>query len=176
VGGMLSRFAKLLLTSTAIVPVLLTYAWVAFMAGEGRLGIILLAGCIGLTFACLGLLRYAKENLERMNFAATTVEAADRENIAFLLLYLLPLFTTDFATLNWSVWIPAILIFGAVVATGYSYHFNPLLGLMGWHFYKVGTKEGVTYVLITKKQLRNATGALDVGQLTEYIVMDVGGR
>jgi hypothetical protein len=173
---MLSKFAKLLLTSTAIAPVLLTYAWVALMAGEARLGTILLAGCIGLTAACLGLLRYAKDNLERMNFAATTVEAADRENIAFLLLYLLPLFTTDFATLNWDVWIPAVLIFGAVVATGYSYHFNPLLGLMGWHFYKVGTKEGVTYVLITKKQLRNATGALEVGQLTEYIVMDVGGR
>jgi hypothetical protein len=111
-----------------------------------------------------------------MNFATTTVEAADRENIAFLLLYLLPLFTTDFATLNWDVWIPAVLIFGAVVATGYSYHFNPLLGLMGWHFYKVGTREGVTYVLITKKQLRDAPGALEVGQLTEYIVMDVGGR
>jgi hypothetical protein len=38
---MLSRFAKLLLTSTAIAPVLLTYAWVALMAGEARLATIL---------------------------------------------------------------------------------------------------------------------------------------
>jgi hypothetical protein len=173
---MLSKFAKLLLTSTAIAPVLLTYAWVAFMADEARLGLILLAVCIALTAACLRLLRYAKEHLERMNFSATTVEAADRENIAFLLLYLLPLFTVDFATLNWQVWVPAIFIFGAVVATGYSYHFNPLLGLLGWHFYKVGTREGVAYVLITKKQLWNATGTVEVGQLTEYIVMDLGER
>ena len=111
-----------------------------------------------------------------MTFEAVAVEAADRENIAFLLLYLLPLFTVEIATLNWQVWIPALLIFGTVVATGYTYHFNPLLGLLGWHFYKVNTKEGVTYVLITKKHLQTATEAVTVGQLTEYIVMDLEER
>ena len=119
------------------------------------------------------MLRYAKMQLEKVKFSATTIEASDRENMAFLLLYLLPLFTAQFAELNWHVWVPAIIIFGAVVATGYSYHFNPLLGLMGWHFYKVGTKEGITYVLITKKQLRNASEEIEVGQLTEYIVIDL---
>lgn len=173
---MLSRLAKLLLTSTAIAPVLLTYAWVAFQDGDQAVAGILLGGCVVLTLICLGLLRYAKANLERMKFSATTVEAADRENVAFLLLYLLPLFTAQFATLNWQVWLPAMVVFGAVVATGYSYHFNPLLGLIGWHFYKVGTKEGVTYVLITKKHLRNATDTIEVGQLTEYIVIDLGDR
>jgi hypothetical protein len=47
---------------------------------------------------------------------------------------------------------------------------------MRWHFYKVGTKEGISYVLITKKQLRNATATIEVGQLTEYIVIDLGER
>ncbi|KXJ52342.1 MAG: hypothetical protein AXW12_15985 [Thalassospira sp. Nap_22] len=173
---MLNWLAKLLLTSTAIAPVLLTYAWVAYQAGESKQAATLLGVCIVLILVCLGLLRYAKASLERMNFSPTTVEAADRENMGFLLLYLLPLFTAQFSTLNWQVWVPAIVIFAGVVATGYSYHFNPLLGLLGWHFYKVSTKEGVTYVLITKKQLRNATEAIEVGQLTEYIVIDVGGR
>lgn len=173
---MLSWFAKLLLTSTAIAPVLLTYSWVAYQADECRLAGVLLGVCVVLVGVCIGMLRYARTHLERVKFSATTVEAADRENMGFLLLYLLPLFTAPFATLNWQVWVPAIVIFGAVVATGYSYHFNPLLGLMGWHFYKVSTKEGVTYVLITKKQLRNANETIEVGQLTEYIVMDVGGR
>ena len=129
-----------------------------------------------LVVICLGLLSYSKRNLERMHFEAVSVEAADRENIAFLLLYLLPLFTADFAGLNWQVWWPTIVIFAMFVATGYSYHFNPLLGLIGWHFYKVGTQEGVTYVLITKTQLRRAAEIIDVGQLTEYIVIDMRGR
>lgn len=173
---MLNWLAKLLLTSTAIAPVLLTYSWVAYQAEEFLQAVILFGACVILIVICLGMLRYAKKTLERVKFSATTVEAADRENMGFLLLYLLPLFTAQFTTLNWQVWIPAIAIFGAVIATGYSYHFNPLLGLMGWHFYKVGTKEGVTYVLITKRQLRNATETIEVGQLTEYIVIDVGGR
>jgi hypothetical protein len=173
---MLSRVAKLMLTSTAIAPVLLTYAWVAFQSGDSCVAIILAAACVALVFICWLLLRYAKNNLERMSFKPVSIEAADRENMGFLLLYLLPLFTAQFDALNWNVWIPAILIFAAVVATGYSYHFNPLLGLMGWHFYKVGTAEGVTYVLITKKQLRNATDTVEIGQLTEYIVLDLGGK
>lgn len=173
---MLSRVAKLMLTSTAIAPVLLTYAWVAFQSGDSCVAIVLSAACVALIFVCWLLLRYAKNNLERMSFKPVSIEAADRENMGFLLLYLLPLFTAQFDALNWNVWIPAILIFAAVVATGYSYHFNPLLGLMGWHFYKVGTAEGVTYVLITKKQLRNATDTVEIGQLTEYIVLDLGGK
>ena len=175
-GVVLNWIAKMLLTSTAIAPVLITYAWVAFQSEKMDEVFILLGVCFLLIAICLGMLRYAKGNLERVGFSATTVEAADRENMGFLLLYLLPLFTAPFDALNWQVWIPAVLIFGAVVATGYNYHFNPLLGLMGWHFYKVGTKEGITYVLITKKQLRNTTNAIAVGQLTEYIVMDIGER
>lgn len=171
---MLSRVAELMLTSTAIAPVLLTYAWVAFQSGDSCVALVLAAACVALVFVCWLLLRYAKNNLERMSFKPVSIEAADRENMGFLLLYLLPLFTAQFDALNWNVWIPAILIFAGVVATGYSYHFNPLLGLMGWHFYKVGTAEGVTYVLITKKQLRNATDTVEIGQLTEYIVLDLG--
>ncbi|MBV9533629.1 MAG: hypothetical protein JO283_21835, partial [Bradyrhizobium sp.] len=141
------------MTTTAIAPVLLTYAWVALQSGDSPIAIGLVAGCVMLIVICWLLLRYAKHNLERMPFKPVSIEAADRENMEFLILYLLPLFTTQFKDLQWNVWLPAITTFAAVVATGYSYHFNPLLGLMGCHFYKVETKEGVTYVLVTKRQL-----------------------
>jgi len=170
---MLSRFAKLLLTSTAVAPVLLTYAWVAYQSGQVRQAGLMLAACVVLVIVCLAMLRFAKGE-ESVSFVATTVEAADRENMAFLLLYILPLFTSQFSSLNWQIWVPTILIFAATTATGYSYHFNPLLGMMGWHFYKVGTKEGVTYVIITRKKLQTAFEKLQVVQLTEYIVLDCG--
>lgn len=173
---MLSGVAKTTLTSTAIAPVLLTYGWVAYQDGEAQTAVVLVIACLALACVCIWLLRYAKSNLERMKFEAVSVEAADRENIAFLLLYLLPLFTAQFDALNWQVWLPAVLIFAAVVATGYNYHFSPLLGLMGWHFYKVGTKEGVTYVLITKRQMKSASEVISVGQLTEYIVIELGDK
>jgi len=172
---MLSSIARMLLTSTAIAPVLLTYAWVAAQSGHGRHAAILLGLCVLLTILCICMLRYAKRNLERSKFQSISIEAADRENMGFLLLYLLPLFTSQYDSLNWGIWLPTLVVFALFTATGYSYHFNPLLGMLGWHFYKVGTPEGVTYVLITKKQLRNAASTITVGQLTEYIVIDVEG-
>lgn len=171
---MFSTLAKWLLTSTAIAPVALTYAWVVYQAGNWQLAAGLTALCVVLVIVSLGLLRFARKTIERVNFKAQTVEAADNENIAFLLLYLLPLFTANIDTLTWQVWLPMIVIFAIITATGYSYHFNPLLGMMGWHFYKVTTEEGVTYVLITKKQLRKAAEQLQVVQITEYILLDQG--
>ncbi len=103
---MLNWIAKILLTSTAIAPVLLTYAWVAYQSCEPRQALVLLAVCVFLVAVCIGMLHYAKSKLERMNFSTTTAEAADRENIGFLLLYLLPLFTSQFSKLNWAVWTP----------------------------------------------------------------------
>ncbi|MEX2635545.1 hypothetical protein [Alteromonas macleodii] len=170
---MLSTFAKILLTSTAIAPVGFTYAWVAWFAGNKVFAGLAVSASLSLILICIWMLRYAKKNLERFNFSVATVEAADRENMGFLLLYLLPLFTSSFTSLNWTIWVPTLLIFAVITSTGYSYHFNPLLGIMKWHFYKVGTPEGVTYVLITKKELRHASQPLIVSQLTEYIVIDV---
>lgn len=170
---MLSAFAKILLTSTAIAPVGFTYAWVAWFNDEKDFAGLAVSASLSLVLICIWMLRYAKKNLERFNFSVSTVEAADRENMGFLLLYLLPLFTSSFNSLNWIVWIPTLVIFAIITSTGYSYHFNPLLGVMKWHFYKVGTPEGVTYVLITKKELRHASQPLTVAQLTEYIVIDI---
>ncbi|WP_201772725.1 hypothetical protein [Endozoicomonas numazuensis] len=134
---MFSWLAKLLLTSTAIAPVGFTYAWVAWFADEKTFAALAVSVSLFLVLLCIWLLRYAKNSLERIDFSVSTVEAADRENMGFLILYLLPLFTASFDTLNWEVWLPTLVIFAIITSTGYSYHFNPLLGVMRWHFYKV---------------------------------------
>lgn len=170
---MLNTLARLLLTSTALAPVGLTYAWVAWVQNERLWAWGILGTSIVLVLICLAVLHGAKRSLSSTKFRATTVEAADHENTAFLLLYVMPLFTSKFDSLDWQFWVPTVVIFAVITATGYNYHFNPMLGLMGWHFYKVQSAEGVTFVLITKKHLRSAAGELQVGQLTEYILLDL---
>lgn len=170
---MLNTLAKLMLTGTALAPVALVYAWVMYTDGYTvtALGLVIMAAV--LIFLMMQLLKYCRKHLERSKFKVTSIEAADREYITFILLYLSPLFTAEFGDLNWNILIPTLIIFLLVIGTGYGYHFNPLLGLLGWHFYKVSTEEGVSYVLITKKELRSAKQCLTVGQLTEYIVIDL---
>lgn len=171
---MLSTIARLILTATAIAPVSFTYAWVAYMQGERLIALMALAVGAVAVLACLFVLGYSRKQLEALPFEAKEIEPADAENIGFMLLYLLPLFTNKIDTLSWDLWVPVIVIFGVVVATGYGYHFNPLLGILQWHFYKITSRDGVTYVLITKKHIRTAANRLTVGQLTEYILLDIG--
>lgn len=169
---MLSTLARWLLTATSVAPVLLTFSIVFVIKKDWVTGIALLVACLILVILCLTMIRKARTQLEDIDFQASSIEAADRENVSFLVVYILPLFTANLAELNWNVWIPIIAIFAWITATGYSYHFNPLLNLLGWHFYRVNTHEGVTYVLLTRKELRSANTKLVVGQLTEYIVLD----
>jgi hypothetical protein len=173
---MLNVVARLLLTSTALAPVGLTYAWVAWTEGTPDAAIWILGVSVALVVICLIVISSARKSLPASDFKANSIEAADHENTAFLLLYVMPLFTQQFSTLDWRFWVPTIVIFGVITATGYNYHFNPMLGLLGWHFYKVESTEGVTLVLITKKQLRTAAQTVRVGQLTEYILLDLEGK
>jgi hypothetical protein len=172
---MLSKLARLLLTASSIAPVSFTYAWVAFVQGDKRVALwAVVVGLIAVVM-CIGLLRYAQKNLEALDFRTKSIEPADSENLGFMLLYLLPLFTGKISDLHWELWIPIIAVFSVIIATGFGYHFNPLLSILQWHFYRVTSQDGVTYVLITKKHIRTAAGHLSVGQLTEYILLDLRG-
>ena len=90
-----------------------------------------------------------------------------------MVLYLVPLLRLQFSDLTWHVLIPSIGIFLALVITDSNYHFNPLLNALKWHFYKVDTAEGVTYILITKKTLTTASQTFRIGQLTTYTAIDL---
>jgi hypothetical protein len=172
---MLSFLARLSLTASALAPVCLTLAWVAWYQAENVVALVALCVAGLLTCGCILLLRYARRSIEIIPFNAQGLEPADAESLAFMLIYLLPLFTDKVATLNWELWVPVIIVFSVIVGTGYAYHFNPLLSLLRWHFYKVTAQDGVVYILITKKHLRTAASIHRVGQLTEYILIDLDG-
>jgi hypothetical protein len=171
---MLSRLARLLLTASSIAPVSFTYAWVALVQHQKTVAIWATVVGVVAVIACLGLLRYARRTIESFAFETNSIEPADTESLGFMLLYLLPLFTDKISDLHWELWIPILVVFSVIVATGYGYHFNPLLGIFQWHFYKITSRDGVTYVLITKKHIRTAAKQLRVGQLTEYMLLDLG--
>lgn len=171
---MFGRLAKILLITSSIAPIGLVYAWLAYQDSSYYWAGGIFVACTVLIAACILLFRESTRVLERFPLKLKSVEAADRENIAFMLLYLSPLFTSQFGQINMGLLIPTLSIFALLTSTGYNYHFNPLLGLVGWHFYKVESDEGVTYVLITKKQLRNTKQIDLVGQLTDYILIDLG--
>jgi hypothetical protein len=115
-------------------------------------------------------------DLEPMDFTVQTAEAADGENLGFMLLYLLPLFTDKIKDLDWQLWLPTLAFLGVMIANGYAHHFNPLLGLLGWHFYKVSGAGGISYILITKRKLADTLTPMRVALLTDYMLIEIRGE
>lgn len=169
---MLSGIAKILLAATALAPVALCYMLIACLEGQYEVGAIIGLLCCALTFSCSVLLKRSGDYIETESLKITSASPADGEAVAMLLIYLLPLFTANFADLNWQIWIPAIFLIGGLVGTGHCFSFNPLMRIMGWHFFSVQTPEGIGYLVITKQKIKNTKDALTIIQLTEYIMVD----
>lgn len=171
---MLSRLAKVLLVLTAFAPVLFTIAFVEWRKGQfSPAGPTVIAVAICLTALCYLVLRGARTELEVMPCRLKSIKTADKEVVAFVLSYLLPLANlSGRSTDSWTLaFVAAFFLF--IVATSHAYHFNPLMSVLGYHFYEVTDEDSVSYVLITKRNLRSARAAACVVQLSEYILLDV---
>jgi hypothetical protein len=173
---LLGFFSKLMLTLSALAPVSLIYSYVAWTQSQFLVAQLSLLVALATVGTCLFVLHLAGNLATRTDFQSREIEAADGENVGFMLLYLLPLFTDEIASLNWQLWLPTLALLGVMIGNGYAHHFNPLLGLFGWHFYKATGESGIVFILITRKRLANAAAPLKVAQLTDNILFDLGGR
>jgi hypothetical protein len=170
---MLGSVAKVLLVSTAFAPVLLTLAFVRYVQGRTDTRTVVYAAlAVALTAACILVLRAAQRALQVIPFTVDSIRTADKEIVAFVVSYLLPLAKLAPTTVDWRVNSFVLGLLVVIVLTTHSYHFNPLLGLLGYHFYEVSTPDKVAFILITKKDMRNKAQISTVVQLTDYIVME----
>lgn len=169
---MLSCVGKCLLGVTTLALLGFVYTYLYYRNGCTDIAIILVTVSILLVFLCLWFIKYIKENIQESDMVIASIEAGDRENIAFVLLYLMPVFTAEISSINLDAIIATAILLLIFFSAGYYYQFNPVLSLFRWHFYKISTPEGVTYLLITKKQLRRNNITLKVHRFAEYIVVD----
>ncbi len=171
---MLNTFGKTVLSITGFAPIAVVYAAAAAIGEKWcwMIGLITFAGA--LVALCMILIQYAKCKMEEVPFKASKVETIDHENQTTIFFYLVPLITIGIENINWYVVILVLVVLIFVFMKGYSRNVNLLLYIFGWHFYKTVTTDGVSFVLITKRQIRNPTCELIVGELTEYVVLDLG--
>ena len=154
---MLNTFARFLLVSTSLSPLLGAVAVNQFARGEpaARWG-AWLAVAILLVFLCWALLRYAAKNAQQHQFHIKEFERNDKEVLAFLVTYLLPFLSTEkmgFAG-DWLTGAYVLAIIFLVIAHAGAFHFNPVMGLLGYHFYAVKNGDGVSHLLISREELR----------------------
>lgn len=171
---MLKRLPKVFLVATSIAPISITLAFVSVRSGNyvECLFWLLVAG--GLVLATKGILYLSQTRLEVLSVTLSKAKTSDREVIGFLLAYVVPLALGAGQIPQIDKWAVGFLVlfFGAVVWGTQAYDFNPLLGLIGYHFFEIELQSGITYVLITKRSIVSVQQVTAVVQLTEYVLLD----
>ncbi|OZA31006.1 MAG: hypothetical protein B7X93_01180 [Hydrogenophilales bacterium 17-61-9] len=167
---MLRFLPKLLLVTTAFAPVMVTFAVVFWFDSQRSLALGLLAGAVLAVIACVTVIKLAATQLSKNAVVIKSIKPADKEIVGFVLAYLLPL-----ARGSQFDGVPMFVVLGVfflVVMTSNAYHTNPLLGLIGYHFYEV-TIEDVGYTLLSRRNLHNTKAIKFVVSLTDYMLLDV---
>lgn len=180
---MLSKLLEHVLVLTSISPVFLAMAFIEVVSLQNKL--------CGIPWFFLWLLllimsflisrivvRFSERNLESMPITVRSVAPADKEVAAFLIAYLLPL--SNIITVNvWTEIFIVMLLYVAILTTS-NYHFNPLLSIWGYHYYEITIEskdedhsQSYTYILMTKKTVRNCKDIKRVVQISDYMLMEV---
>jgi len=171
----LSNLIKAVLVATSLAPVLFTLAFLEYRAGNIWPGGARYIGvAILLALICWAVLRAARTQLQVLPFKITSAATADKEVLAFLITYITPLLFagTPAAAIDGATVTFLVLLFAFVVWGTHAYDFNPLLGVLGYHFYDVTNSQGISYVLISRKHIVNVKDVTHVVQLTEYVVLE----
>ncbi|HYD48922.1 MAG TPA: hypothetical protein VEB21_11270 [Terriglobales bacterium] len=175
---MLNTFARFLLVSTSLSPLLGGVAVNQFARGEPatRWGAWLTVAIL-LVLLCWALLQYAAKNAQQHQFHIKEFERNDKEVLAFLVTYLLPFLSTEkmgFAG-DWLTGAYVLAIIFLVIAHAGAFHFNPVMGLLGYHFYAVKNGDGVSHLLISKDELRRPGRDVGTVRLAHGIYLHTGG-
>ena len=137
-----------------------------------QVGIGYLLAALILSVLCIGLVRLSASHFESLQVKIKSVKTADNEIVGFLLIYLLPLINQSQTTIKLPVLLFEAVIFFLIVYNSHAYHFNPLLGFFGYHFFEVTFEGDITYVLITRKKITDCNNVSQVVQLTEYMILE----
>lgn len=171
---MLNQFAKGLLVATSMAPILGAVAvnqiaqdlpwnqWIPWLVVTVLLGLI-----------CWLMLLLVNRTGEQLRLTIKEFENSDKEIVVFLLTYLLPFLATDKLDFT-GEWITGAYIFAVIfftVAHAGAFHFNPMMGLLGYHFYSIKDDSGASCLLISKKAVRRPGEALKVVELTDGIYL-----
>jgi len=171
---MLNGFAKFLLVATSLSPILgavavnqiaLQKPWTSWA--------LWLGAAVLLVVICYSLLRYAEQHSQPEKIYIESFEANDRDVLAYLLAYLLPLLSSKTMGFEgeWLTGAYILLIIFLVVSHTGAFHFNPVMTLLGYHFYGVKTESGVSQLLICRGTLSRPKQEVSTVRIAPHIYL-----
>jgi hypothetical protein len=170
---MLGRLVRVLFALTAIAPLSISLAYIYAAKQHNYLfAAMALVVCVLLASLSLWIVNQAREKLERLPITIKKAKSADKEVIGFFAAYALPLVFKGEASPDLGTWLMAAVMLLFVLFSTHTMQVNPVLGIIGFHFYEVETSEGITYLLITRRKINNLLSVNSIVQLSEYGILE----
>jgi len=164
---MISKFAKITFVLTSLAPVLISYA-ISQKNLEFEIKITLCIISVVLFLLAWVTLSKIKKSGALEPIKIVSLKNADHEVLAYLVTYLVPFL----ATISLENAVLIYLIISISIYNSNAYHYNPLIGLLGYHFYQIETEEKISYILTTKREIRNISVINTIIHITDYLVID----
>lgn len=155
----LSRFAQIALAATALAPVLLVWAAAAYDVRPFEAGAAV-AISILLVIICVSIFTLARRELQTEPVGIKKATRLDKEALAFLVTYALPLITRGGERTNLGALVVFVIVVGLVLVQLQILHVNPLLGILGFHFYEVERVDGDSALVVSRSRQLPEAGAL----------------
>lgn len=169
---MLSKFAKFLLIGTAMAPILGGIAINSYHENHSWNPSVIWAGvALLLVLICHGVIKQASTRGQTRDLKIESIERADKEALVFLVTYSIPFLAKDNMGFSgdWGTGIYILMILFGVIAHAGAYHFNPILGLLGYHFYSITNHGDSNQLVITKSKLKSSHQTLTVVEIADGV-------
>lgn len=169
---MLSWLAKYLFSASSAAPVCITFAVMASFKGELIFAFMMILFALIIAFLFLYVFIHIKNEIPIATLSINSVSSANKEITNYFLAYLFPIIGADNIISDWRIAIFFYLCFFFFLSFSSSYHFNPLLFLMGYRIYEATDLTGRGIVILSKEEIRKGNlKNMDVKEITSYMYL-----
>jgi hypothetical protein len=166
----MTGLAQLFLVLTSLAPIALVKAAVEFGRGAHAAGYGYLFGAALLVLVCRGLWWGVRKWNAPVCMEVAAPSFKESEPLGFFVAYALPLVGEPHSGSAPGLCVFAVLM-GLVVWQQQLFHVNPLLALLGFHFFSAKNDRGAQVLVIARKRVL-PSGVLSVVQLSDYLWLD----
>lgn len=174
---MINRLQKGLWILSSGAPMLIAFS-IAWYFSKSTYMTSMLCIAIALIFIVIAIVLFQamRRKLGAIEIRAKKVTPNDKCIIGYAISYLLPFASIAFDKYNPYIFLGIALIIFIVMLIANTPMANPLLFLLGYHFYDVEAENGIgNYLVISQKSIRNKDEVKEVIRVTEYLLIDVSG-
>ena len=175
---MINRFQKGLWIFSSGSPIFIAFSITWYISGKSYLPslISMIVGLLLILYA-FSLLEIMAKKLTYIEISAKKVVQNDKIIIGYFISYILPFGSISFDKYNPLIFYCAALMLYCILIILNTPTANPLLIMSGYHFYDIEGENGIgNYLLISKKSIRNKNEINLVQRVTEYLLLDIGGK